>query len=428
MFLELPALSAHDPATSGEGSRDPLGLEGAAERLASTYLPAVTSRMTRIRALTVLAFGAHVCEAMRHEYTADESAPAWLVFEWTWAEAMARRTHINTTGIPGIDTTRRRIHNGERLCHRNYLKGATALGLHGFYRTLAEDTAVLTKDGELDENGERLLHAWSQDQQLDGLIAGTGEGQRLVEHLRWALERSLKASACRAAPTGWGVQQLQNLLRPSFNDASRREKLELDQLLRQDDRRAAVLTGLSHDAVGALKEDRYAQMLRLADVTDHEEVAAAVRAMVAFERFAAAVSFGFDLVRHRSTQELRTPHELKALQHEDHDGVVREIPTLISDADDAFSDLPQPDDQRDAALAAFREVRTVEDLLDALMQRHGLTQRGKGSRGKLPWLETTGAGVTVRSPYVLADAPAWTTSPVHPTRFPNASSFLRELA
>ena len=70
----LPALTAHDPAASGEGSRDPLGLEAAAERLASLYLPAVTSRMTRIRALTVLALSAHVCHPMLDDYTADDRA------------------------------------------------------------------------------------------------------------------------------------------------------------------------------------------------------------------------------------------------------------------------------------------------------------------------------------------------------------------
>ena len=41
MTVTLPALSAHDPAASGEGSRDLLGLEAIAERLASLYLPAV---------------------------------------------------------------------------------------------------------------------------------------------------------------------------------------------------------------------------------------------------------------------------------------------------------------------------------------------------------------------------------------------------
>lgn len=165
----LPALTAYDPAAAGEGSRDPLGLEASAERIASLYLPAVTSRMDRIRALTVLALSAHVCQPMLDEYTADDSAPSWLVFEWMWAEATATGGS-DTRGIPGIDTTRRRLHNGERLSSRNYLKGAMALGLHGFYRTLAEDTLVMDRNGFLGENGERLLGAWAADQGLKGLL------------------------------------------------------------------------------------------------------------------------------------------------------------------------------------------------------------------------------------------------------------------
>ena len=427
MTVTLPALSAHDPAASGEGSRDPLGLEAIAERLASHYLPAVTSRMSRIRALTILALAAHVCEPLQDEWTADETTPAWLVFEWIWAEAMARKT-IEARGIPGIDTTRRRIHNGERLCHRNYLKGATALGLHGFYRTLAQDTRVLDRHGYLDEHGERLLHRWAVDQGLEGLTEGVGDGGKAVRHLRRAVERSLEVSACTAAPTGWATWFLQEHARPACDRAAGLEREQLRELLELDDRRAAVLEALRRPEVQAFEALPFDHLSAAASATDHVEVACALRAMVAFERFAAAVSTGFDLLRHASTTEKRRPVGLDRLAMPAHADIVRELAVLVEAGEHAFAELDREDASRDAAVAAFRGVSTVADLLDALIARHAATQKAKGGRGKRSWFESSPAGTSVRGPYTLPTPPVMNDAPVHPTRLLNAASFLRELS
>lgn len=426
----LPALTAHDPAASGEGSRDPLGLEAAAERLASLYLPAVTSRMTRIRALTVLALSAHVCHPMLDDYTADESAPSWLVFEWMWAEATASG-RSDTRGIPGIDTTRRRLHNGERLSSRNYLKGATALGLHGFYRTLAEDTLVLDRNGYLNENGERLLGAWAADQGFKGLLDDTGEGQRLVRFLRDAVRRSMDVSACAAPPTGEAIWRLRQHAAPGFDDTCQRERLELRALLDADERRRATLSILATTSVTAHDGDVIAQMQAAATEADrrqadpYPEIGAALRALIAFERFGAAVTTAFDLMRYRSTKLLRQPVEITRLADERHDAIRGSLPGLLQVCDSTFAAI-RPDPSRAGAVDAFRGIGGVSDLLDAVIKRHSAVQCNKGSRGKLPWFEP-GSQLAVRGPYTLIDPPPPDDRFLHPTRLPNAASFLQEL-
>jgi hypothetical protein len=69
----------------------------------------------------------------------------------------------------------------------------------------------------------------------------------------------------------------------------------------------------------------------------------------------------------------------------------------------------------------------VLDLLDAAIARHNGVQRSKGSRGKLPWFEP-GSRLAVRGPYALIDPPPTDDRFLHPTRLPNAASFLQELA
>jgi len=426
----LPALTAHDPAASGEGSRDPLGLEAAAERLAALYLPAVTSRMTRIRALTVLALSALVCHPMLDEYTADESAPSWLVFEWMWAEATAGG-RSDTRGIPGIDTTRRRLHNGERLSSRNYLKGATALGLHGFYRTLAEHTLVLDRNGFLDENGERLLGAWASDQGLQGLLEDTGEGRRLLRFLREGVRRSMDVSACAAAPTGEAIWRLRQHAAPEFNDVCLRERSELRALLDADERRRGTLAILTQPSVSMHGGDVAAHTQAAAAEADRRhddpfaEIGAALRALIAFEHFSAAVTSTFDLMRHRSTKLLRQPVEITELADERHAAILGSLPRLLGICDATFAAVG-PDPSRAGALDAFRGLDAVPDLLGATIARHDSVQGSKGSRGKLPWFEP-GSKLAVRGPYALVDPPATGDRFLHPTRLPNAASFLEEL-
>jgi hypothetical protein len=185
-FSITPRLSAYDPAAEGEGSLDPLGLEAAAERLADQLLPGMTARMHRVRALTFMAVSAHVTAPYVDEYTADQRTPAFLVFEWMFAEAMAIEG-TETTSIPGIQTAARALNGNGHLAAQIYLKSPRALGLHGFYRRLARATRIIDGSDILGENGESLVRAWERDQELEGFYEGTGRGATARKSLRSAL-------------------------------------------------------------------------------------------------------------------------------------------------------------------------------------------------------------------------------------------------
>ena len=60
------------------------------------------------------------------------------------------------------------------------------------------------------------------------------------------------------------------------------------------------------------------------------------------------------------------------------------------------------------------------------MAHHVVTQRRKGSAGKLAWFEP-GSLVAVRGPYTLVDPPPTGDRFLHPTRLWNAESFRLEL-
>jgi hypothetical protein len=431
--LLAPNLTAYDPQAS-EGGRDPLGLEAMAGRLADQYLPAVTSRMSRIRALTVIAVGAHTCQAFADDYTADDTAPAWLVFEWIWAEAVARSSS-RASAIPGIDTARRRLRAGERLSTSNYLKGAMSQGLHGFYRTLALNTLIIDGDGYLDENGERLIRAWETDQGLAGLLDDEGDkpGGRLLRFLRKALEASLAASACAAPPTGEALWRLADHLAPEFPTRGTRERVTLRSLLDEDEYRRATLSVLESKSVIAHKHDVVAQaeaaraeaMRRSED--PYPEVGNSIWALVEFERLSATLTTAFDLVRYRSTQRGREPAALLDLADPSHGRIVARLPSLVANCEAAFSQLAF-DEQRAHLLTAFSHITSVAELLRALVDWHLDTQRSKGAEGKLSWF-TAGELVSVRSAYALNEPPPTTDGWfVHPTRLPNAAEFLSELA
>jgi hypothetical protein len=157
----------------------------------------------------------------------------------------------------------------------------------------------------------------------------------------------------------------------------------------------------------------------------YPEIGAALRALIAFEQFGAAVTAAFDLMRHRSTKLLRQPVEITRLADERHDAILGSLPGLVRVCDAAFAAVP-PDPSRAGAVDAFRGIGGVSDLLDAAIARHSAVQRSKGSRGKLPWFEP-GSQLAVRGPYTLIDPPPPDDRFLHPTRLPNAASFLQEL-
>src|SRR5438128_1083296 len=156
----LPFLSLPDPAVSGEGQLDPLGLAIVADRLADWILPGMTARMRRPRFLTAMALSATVCEDLQDEIAADRVSPAHLVFEWLVLEAFDRAgAPDDGRGTPGIDKAKAAKQAGLPLCARNYLKTALVMGFHGVYGRLARHLGI-AEDSQLGENGYALEKAW----------------------------------------------------------------------------------------------------------------------------------------------------------------------------------------------------------------------------------------------------------------------------
>jgi len=421
----LPAISLYDPAASGEGRSDPLGLEPIASRLADLYLPGITSRMWRIRALTIMAVGAEVCESMVDTYSADGSAPAYLAFEWIWAEAMTS-SDASFTGLPGIDTARRRAKAGERLSTRNYLRNAASLGLHGFYRTLARDALIVGAAGELEEQGERLIRAWADDEGLPGYLTGSGEGSGMRSRLRDAVRRSLDASCCAQPKHGQLAAFLRSHLSPQFGDDRHNERSVLRFVLDAKATRSATLSYLNDLADGDRTLTGVAKKAAADDAPAAEDVAQATLAMAAFERLSGALSEAFELVLHRSTLHDRRPLDEQSLACGRHAEIASALPSLVADSRSTGENVPS-DTQRDSVLAAFAGISDPVDLVEAIVHRHESVQAAKGREGKHAWLERSGGGLVVRGPYVRTHAPEPATV-MHPTRLDNAASFLSELA
>ena len=421
----VPRLSAHDPAAEGEGSLDPLGLEAIAERLADQLLPGMTARMHRVRALTFMAVSAHVTEPFRDEYTADETSPSYLVFEWMYAEAMAH-AGVETLAIPGVRKAEGVLRGGGRLATRLYLKSPRALGIHGFYRRLARATRITDSSDYLDENGEVLLARWEQDRGLKGFLDGRGEGGKALESLRADLAKGLKASESRLRRQARGARELRAGLTPAFPSGSGRERTELRRILDEDERRGEVLHLLDR----FMDEDAPADEAVLANWLERHgspELSTVAAATTTYQRLSRALSDGFDLLRWRSTQNQARPASPADLAEASHVELAMRLPGLIEAVEEA-SGGTDADQGRDELLGAFAEVRSGEQLAEALIGRHEAVQSRKGSVGKRPWFEHTDQGIVVRTAYAKFERPDLLDAFVHPTRLSNGCEFLAELA
>ena len=139
MSYSLPYLSTYDPATSSEGSLDPLGLYLIADRLATKLVPGVRERMSHPRYLTAMAVGAHICSPIREEYDIDGVTPAYQVYEWHIVEGFVskylRDAPDQIQGLPGIQKGAEAFQNNLPLRHNRYLKTPNVFGFHGVYRT-----------------------------------------------------------------------------------------------------------------------------------------------------------------------------------------------------------------------------------------------------------------------------------------------------
>lgn len=78
-----PLLTEADPATSSEGSIDPLGTYAIADSLALQLAPGVRERQSHPRFLTASVVSMAVCGEFDEEVVASDGiSEPWQVFEW----------------------------------------------------------------------------------------------------------------------------------------------------------------------------------------------------------------------------------------------------------------------------------------------------------------------------------------------------------
>ena len=420
----VPRFSAHDPAASGEGSLDPLGMEASAERLAEQLLPGMTARMERVRMLTFMAVSAHVTDPYADDYTKDQTTPSFLVFEWMYAEALAR-DDTEAQGIPGIQTASKAVRGGGRLAARIYLKSPRALGMHGFYRRLAEATRIIDSSGRIRENGELLVEAWERGQGLDGFLENRGYGGVALWGLRRDLEEGLKSSKCELKLQSRGAMALRQSLTPAFRTRTSYERRFLRQILEEDERRKQsleLLDGVQND--NGLTERDLAVVIKR---QGSKELASSARCLIAYENLAVLLQEAFDLLLWSATSHRMAPEPISRLTLTRHDQLAGTIVKAVARAHAAAEEV-ESDRRREELLRAFSDLGSGRELVKALVDRHEEVQAAKGQEGKMPWLQRSDAGLSVRSAYVREKKPEPNPGFMHPVRLRNARRFLEELA
>ena len=198
----LPMATPLDRAEEPPGSLDPLGTLNYAERLAEVLLPAFTVRMWRARLLTYTAVAATVADRAvalmggREEFR----LAARLAFERLFVAAIVRVAGRDPTyaralpQLPGRDLATAALRADEPLTGANFLKGQAVNGPFGVMQRLARDLELVDADGRTGRSATSLLLAWSEEEQLQGVL--DEDGPSLRPGAAWMADAVKLTAAC----------------------------------------------------------------------------------------------------------------------------------------------------------------------------------------------------------------------------------------
>ena len=433
MGASLPFLTMPDPLVTGEGALDPLGLAMVSDRLADQILPGLRARMSRPRFLTAIAVSAWVCDGLEERLAADGITPNYLVFEWLVVEAFVREgDREKTLRTPGTQKAQDVRDSGERMCARTYLKTPTVFGFHGIYKPLARHLGIVDDDLRLSDRGYELLKIWQTEQGLEGFLdsaAGEGPGRSIRQTLRSAVEEGL-AAGYTSRSGGWqGWSVLARHLPPA--DAGPKEAAYLLRVLRdpQAAPRGEVFELLEEvDAESAASEQELTQALLIPKAS--RDLAARLKAIVAYEQVCGVLEEAFDWIRYLSTHSRDRPIGADAFAQDGRGReLAAELPRRIAAAEQALAIVPLHVQQMFAQLAkAFDGVRDARGLFEAILARHQDVQQAKPPEGKRSWFERDATGATfVRVPYRVTERPESDHVWNRPYRISATLSFLDDL-
>jgi hypothetical protein len=396
--LTLPFVTRADPDVSGEGSLDPLGLFGVADRLADEIAPQMTARMSRIRFLTAIAACSHVLEQPSQRLSDDGRTPAYLAFEWLLVEAMARRPPASGVDrVPGIQKARARVDTvAPHLDAASYLVTPKVFGFHGVYKRLARDLELVDGELLLLPRGEELLTIWEREQRLPGFVRGTRStaGGRLAELIESQVAIALRDGHVVLGPTSRYWSDLAELFAPA--GAGRRERSALWAWLTADQQpvRSEFVRLV---ASGAERPD---------EVSEHDEVArllvgplstdlrVRLDSINAYEGLVAPLDDVFRAIRvSGSLDRGATTSVERVASVETVKTAAAVLPARYTAASERLSILGH-DAELDRELSEFGHPMAPGELVSTVLDRHEHVQRRKEKRA---WIDRDGTGFVVRA-------------------------------
>jgi hypothetical protein len=151
-------------------------------------LPAFTARMWRVRFLTFAAVAAAVADrtVVLMGGREDLRLEARLAFERLFVSAVVRLSNRDPANygraaprLPGRDLAGRALLAGEPLTRGNFLKGHAVNGPFGVIARLARKLELIDDDGQVGRNATALLIAWTEDEQIPGVLDEDGPATRV---------------------------------------------------------------------------------------------------------------------------------------------------------------------------------------------------------------------------------------------------------
>ncbi len=460
----LPRATPLDPAEDPPGSIDPLGTLGPAERIAEVLFPGFTARMWRPRLLTFAAVAAVIAERVKSARTEsdDGGLAARLAFERLFVSSVVRQ-HVRdpenwqraTRRLPGSLLARRALLSGDALLGRtNFLKGQAVNGPYGVVARLARHLGIIDEDDMLGRNGEELLLAWSDEQQLPGLLDEDNSGSAGKQ---W-LDRFTQATMAHLVEQQWrspgwsGWQELATPLRP--DTVGRQERRVLRRLLDADPIRGRCIELLCKPPAIAVyraasdggrgEQDRKVLLeailpaLSLKDREEDKIIDLTIRLADAYEEVASHLETAFNcllwgLTRHGGQAkpgEVESDKQLQPVLR----SLCRQLPGAAQRLRDLIEKIPavpqiadrNPLEPLDViASQATTGGESPARLIEIVITRHRDVQ---ASKHKGMWIEP-GDRWTLMPGFGLASdgPPQAQVKYLHTFRVPNAYSFLADL-
>lgn len=427
-----PFISEIDPATSSEGSLDPVGLYQIADALATLLVPGVRERQSRPRFLTAIAVSMFITENYDAERVAkDGVSQPWQVFEWYMVEGLVRSSGEEMPDhVPGRLKVEDAIRAGVPVSAPRYLKTPNVFGFHGVYRTLARELGI-DCNARLGEQGHELLSTWANEQGLHGFHTSLdGDGKAWRDSLRAAVEEGLKqgATARSGAWQGWEFfERYMNPARPGTAEASCISDMLLDES--RIFRRAILAYLTSTEGSRVWLDSRFSEKLFHDTLMRQAEpqTLRLLETIAAYETFSQLLTNAFEECLWKMSATKRKV-SLKELMGEPgvkkaHDGIP-ELFIGLCEKLDAYS-LAQAFQERFTSIAEKADAASwVQKLLD----HHVQVQRAKPPMGKMAWFERfDDGGLMIRPLYIRHEQKIVEEQYVHGYRTNALWSFAQDL-